>query len=270
MMIVAYFIIKTAPLLIKKAWIGVEKDKLNVFAYVFRFLLSGFYLLSNPFVLYYAIYGVTAVIGLTISPFFFAFHLLDVLVRYSILNDVIKSVTIPWKPFLLTFILYLVYDYFFALIGYYFFVDDFNGYCSSTWFCFLASFDFAFKADGGVGGWLAETSTTSLDIGRFLYDNIYNFLMLIIMLNIVAGIIIDTFGTLRDEDKNYHHDIENICFICGYDRETLDKASDVKNGFLNHIKKDHYLWNYLFYIAYIQQKKATDLTGLESYISQQV
>lgn len=30
--------------------------------------------------------------------------------------------------------------------------------------------------------------------------------------------------------------MENICFICGNDKETLEKASDIKQGFLNHIK----------------------------------
>lgn len=57
----------------------------------------------------------------------------------------------------------------------------------------------------------------------------------------LIGIIIDNFGTLREEEKEFRYDLQNICFICGNDRETLEKASEAKgmaggNGFANHIK----------------------------------
>ena len=35
------------------------------------------------------------------------------------------------------------------------------------------------------------------------------------MLNIVAGIIIDTFGSLREEEGNKLNDMVDNCFICG-------------------------------------------------------
>jgi len=47
-------------------------------------------------------------------------------------------------------------------------------------------------------------------------------------------------------------------------------VSDAKNGFYNHIKKEHYLWNYIFYIAYLKDKERTEYTGLESYIAEQI
>lgn len=67
------------------------------------------------------------------------------------------------------------------------------------------------------------------------------------------GLIIDTFGSLRDEEQEFQYDITNICFICGFDRyktfnkhqihplsrETLDKAAEVKHGrsgFEQHIE----------------------------------
>jgi len=83
--IVAYFLMKTAPLLIKKAWVGVSKDKLNIFSYVIRLIKTLFYLLSDMYVLYYFIYGFTAFIGVLVSPFFFAFHLFEVTIRYPVL-----------------------------------------------------------------------------------------------------------------------------------------------------------------------------------------
>ena len=60
---------------------------------------------------------------------------------------------------------------------------------------------------------------------RFFFDNIYYILLMIIMINIVAGIIIDTFGTLREELNKYNYDLQNYCFICGFDAETIEKSS---------------------------------------------
>jgi hypothetical protein len=51
---------------------------------------------------------------------------------------------------------------------------------------------------------------------RFLFDNLYFILLMIIMINIVSGIIIDTFGTLREELNEFNQDLANVCFICGF------------------------------------------------------
>lgn len=59
---------------------------------------------------------------------------------------------------------------------------------------------------------------------------------MIIMINIVTGIIIDTFGTLREELKDYTDDLKNICFICGHDGETIEKNSTNNKTFKGHIK----------------------------------
>jgi len=81
------------------------------------------------------------------------------------------------------------------------------------------------------------------------------------MINIVSGIIIDTFATERLFEKKIDDDTQNICFICGYTREELDMVSDKPDGFLHHIKNEHYQWNYLFYIAYLKDKEDTEFTG---------
>ena len=50
----------------------------------------------------------------------------------------------------------------------------------------------------------------------------------------------------------------------------LDKKSDNSKGFAYHIKFEHNLWNYLFYIAYVQNKEKTEYTGMESYVANQI
>lgn len=72
--------------------------------------------------------------------------------------------------------------------------------------------------------------------GRFFFDNLFNLALVIIMVSIVAGIIIDTFGSLRESDHEKHTDIHDLCFVCGNDKETFDRKSDAQGGFKQHIK----------------------------------
>ena len=47
-------------------------------------------------------------------------------------------------------------------------------------------------------------------------------IVITILLNVIFGIIIDTFGELRADHLAKKHDMENTCFVCGVDRFTLD------------------------------------------------
>ena len=38
-------------------------------------------------------------------------------------------------------------------------------------------------------------------------------------------------------------------------------------GFTSHIKSNHYMWNYLFYLAYLEWKEEGEYTGIESYVN---
>ena len=56
------------------------------------------------------------------------------------------------------------------------------------------------------------------DRGRTAFDFSFNFILVIIMINIVSGLIIDTFGALRDQDQEKNRDKKSNCFICGLKR----------------------------------------------------
>ena len=88
----------------------------------------------------------------------------------------------------------------------------------------MYTFDWTFIANGGVGGYLTGLSSDAeYDYFRFIFDNISNILLVIIMINIWSGIIIDTFGNLRDVENERNRDIEDKCFICGNLKTTFDK-----------------------------------------------
>lgn len=69
-------------------------------------------------VLYYLGYGVMAIVGTIIHPFFYSFHLTVILIRYPTLNNVVKSITEPKESLLLTLVLLLILSYLYTLVAY--------------------------------------------------------------------------------------------------------------------------------------------------------
>ena len=53
-------------------------------------------------------------------------------------------------------------------------------------------------------------------------------------------------------------------------RETFDRQANTSYGFQYHIKNDHYMWNYVYYYAYLQEKDPTEYTGIESYVKEKL
>ena len=157
--------------------------------------------------------------------------------------------------------------------------------CPDLWICFLTVFDRGFKASGGIGGWFDKSCECEdggsdceeckedktllipageVKAGRFFYDNLYNIIVIIMLLNIVQGIIIDTFVVLRLKSEADEKDKKNVCFICNIDRDSMESRTN--ESFFNHRLHDHNEWSYIFYLDYILSKNPVDYTGIESYV----
>lgn len=93
-------------------------------------------------------YGTAAVLGRFVHNFFFSFHLFEVMIRFPLLLNVVKSVWNPRKMILYTGLLLLIFMFVFTVFSYRIFYDSYNaGFCDSMWICFLSTLDSAFKYD---------------------------------------------------------------------------------------------------------------------------
>lgn len=101
---------------------------------------------------------------------------------------------------------------------------------------------------------------------RYILDLLYFLIVLIVLLNVIFGIIIDTFGDLRTKKIERQLDTTEKCFICGIDKQVFDRASETLNGFKSHIKLDHNMWNYLYFIIFVWEQDKDDDDGLEQYV----
>jgi hypothetical protein len=54
-----------------------------------------------------------------------------------------------------------------------------------------------------------------LFVARVVYDLLFFFIVIIIVLNLIFGVIIDTFADLRSEKQQKELILKDTCFICG-------------------------------------------------------
>lgn len=168
------------------------------------------------------------------NELFIAFLLFDIVWRFPMLLSVLHAVWRPRKSIMLTMFLFIICTYIFSLTAYYWFSDRFQGLCDSLLTCYSVIFDYMYKNDGGITSYFAPNGPDdfvqyygpnyTLDWGS-LWDFLYFFIIITLLFSIVSGIIIDTFGLLRDEEDEKKRNKKDFCLICSIDRGTIDKLS---------------------------------------------
>uniref|UniRef100_A0A7M4F8Y9 Inositol 1,4,5-trisphosphate receptor n=1 Tax=Crocodylus porosus TaxID=8502 RepID=A0A7M4F8Y9_CROPO len=147
-------------------------------------------------------------------------------------------------------------------------VDNFERACDTLLMCIVTVLNHGLRNGGGVGDILRKPSKDeSLFPARVIYDLLFFFIVIIIVLNLIFGVIIDTFADLRSEKQKKEEILKTTCFICGLERDKFDNKTV---SFEEHIKYEHNMWNYLYFIVLVRVKNKTDYTGPESYVAQMI
>jgi len=226
---------------------------------------------------------VFSVTGVCYTPLTYSLHCVMHMVDLSKdLQNVLLSVTTNGRALLVTAIFGAYTGYLFAIFAFLklqaHYVDDGNRRCDTLWKCTVITINGGLRS-GDVGEMLTDTEWPCEDgdygsedceghtMWVLAFEFLFCALFVIILLNIIFGIIIDTFGELREEKGNTEDDIENRCFTCGYRKEMFERLD---GGFTYHIKREHYMWHYLFFMVHLGEKDQDDYTGPESYVHAQL
>lgn len=224
---------------------------------------------------YQAFYLIVSILGLPGPELVYSLQLLDVVDRFPNLRNVVRSVTLNTKQLLMTAVVGLICLYIYTIIGFWFFDDLYFDHhksseriCTSMLQCFIITLDYGPRSAGGIGDRTVTPSYESHTRLRWWSKVVWEFLFFIVInvifMNLLLGIIIETFAALRDHKEEIDRDMSSKCYICDLERWKLDKNG---KGFLNHIKYNHHLWNYLHYLFLLKKKDPTEFNGIESYVA---
>ncbi|KAJ8245709.1 hypothetical protein GJAV_G00273650 [Gymnothorax javanicus] len=257
--------------------------------------------------LYHVTYVIVCMLGLFLHEFFYSFLLLDLVYREETLLNVIKSVTRNGRSIILTAVLALILVYLFSIVGFLFLKDDFRmdvdrlrspgalgpatcskepgddalhlsraaeedegveRVCDTLLMCIVTVLNQGLRNGGGVGDVLRKPSKDEpLFAARVVYDLLFFFIVIIIVLNLIFGVIIDTFADLRSEKQRKEEILKTTCFICGLERDKFDNKTV---SFEEHITSEHNMWHYLYFLVLVRVKDPTEYTGPESYVAQMI
>jgi hypothetical protein len=162
--------------------------------------------------------------------------------------------------------LYAMFGFFFEVNQFKIEVETDNGtvetnMCDTLVSCYILYFNHGVKSGGGVGDLLAYrfmNDDTYYYWIRYIADFVFYFTIIVLLLNMINGIIISTFATLRKDNEEKYEDITNKCFICSIPKVEFDKR---KIDFNDHTKKTH---NYITYIMYLVALKLKDESQVDS------
>jgi len=238
-----------------------------------KFLLTDLRSLYNIFAVVFSI------IGVAYSPYFFAYHIFQFSLHTKALGIVISALSMNKKTLLVMGIFILQANYLLSIFSFVFFSDKYkqdgmNNFCTTLFQCFVSNLFYGLPTQGQLVQFVEYTDYeadenvgTGNAIAWTVYNLVFYIIVSIILLNVILGIIVDTFGQLRDQRANTEEYKSNVCFICSIERETFQKKSI---DFLKHIEDDHNKWHYLYFFAYLKERvsngQKNQLNELEIYV----
>uniref|UniRef100_A0A673N6Q6 Inositol 1,4,5-trisphosphate receptor n=1 Tax=Sinocyclocheilus rhinocerous TaxID=307959 RepID=A0A673N6Q6_9TELE len=252
--------------------------------------------IMDVFFLLHVSYVIVCMLGLFVHEFFYSILLFDLVRREETLLNVMRSVTKNGRSIFLTAALAIILVYLFSIVGFLFFKDDFlmqvdrlpmtrecclyicvcvfisveeededgtERVCDTLLMCIITVLNHGLRNGGGIADVLRKLSKEVNGISSIL-------LFLIFLLTIPhrfsmgfrSGEFADSVGSFFEEPF-----IFIICSSSGLERDKFDNKTV---SFEEHIKSEHSMWHYLYFLVLVKVKDPTEYTGPESYVAQMI
>ena len=220
--------------------------------------------------IYYIISILFLILGIALHPFFNCIILLEFVNRIQLMQTILKAMYKPIKNILITLLMFIILEYLFSFFAVSNFETHFPHESDTSNFLktFMRMMDQTFKQDGGIGTYLDKsldenyvpyTGPAYFNV-RFFFDLLFFLVILLLIFQMFLSIIIDYFNETRENSENFEDELETTCIVCGIDREEIEKInSNDKNAFDKHITYYHNVFNYIYYLMYLQSSSMRDV-----------
>jgi len=185
------------------------------------------------------------------------------------IRNVVKAVYIPIKSLRLTFALAIIVIYTFTIIGFNKFPNQIDAEnCNTMLACFLSVLHNGFLQGAGILFSEEEPLDYSTADGssKMWFDLLFWVIVTVCIVNMVFGIMIDTFASLRENEEARIDLIQNHCFICSIHRGDFP-SQDV---FTKHRETEHAIMEYAYFITYVECSKPNERNGYQSYVHDKI
>ncbi|XP_078311676.1 inositol 1,4,5-trisphosphate-gated calcium channel ITPR2-like [Crassostrea virginica] len=226
----------------------------------------------NVYTIYYFLFFAFSILGTLYYGYFFSFHLLHLAELNQLLKRVRQAVTTNGKSLLMVALLGLAIFLCYSLVAFAFlrevyFLESAGRHCRTVYQCFITMIHHGF-VDTPYTTFEGMMNSNYDDVIELtIFDVTFFILITTIGLNIIFGIIVDTFSQLRDAKWEIDKDMMNNCFICSRESYDFERHG---GGFEKHVKTEHYQWAYLFFFIHLTETRPNDFSALELYVYNQL
>lgn len=217
---------------------------------------------------YYVTFVVMSAAGTVFHGYFFAFHLLNVVNNNHLLKGVIKAVTKNGWSLLWVAILGFILIYIYSLVSFAFMRSLFNQkqemFCDTLFQCTITIVRHGLIGDLFQKLTMHKSEATFVTFAVLSIFHLSFFVMIsTIGLNIIFGIIVDTFSELRDLKWQTESDMRDMCLICNRSSHDFEHYG---SGFVKHVTHEHNMWAYVFFFIHLDDTKPNDYGAIEHYV----
>ena len=210
--------------------------------------------------------------------YLFSIQLLIVINISTTLQNITRAVYLKYKQLLVSIAFLIISIYIFSVIAFYFLSKDYihelegniENTCGSLMYCFLTHMNFGLRTDGGIGEFISKVSfldEPAYFIGMFFFQLLFFIIIILIILAIIGGTIIDIFAELLEKEQKDKNDMNNICFICNGERNSIEKKGE---NFQEHTTKVHNIWTYVDYLIGLKFVDPQETNAINSFVIEKV
>jgi len=202
------------------------------------------------------------------NVFYYSLLPMAVVFRFESMISVVQALVVSFKTMLrLAFLACLVISVF----AFHNFLEAqesmVEGECTNVRTCWLYTFYRGLTHGDGIGDYLGRDDL--VEVPRVLWDVLFFIVFTVIMFNLIAAVIIDNFGALRDDQMQREDLRKNYCLLSGLSRPELDlaalRAGKPSRGF-DYYSGSHGPQNtraYMAWIFHLLLKDRSKMTGPE-------
>ena len=223
------------------------------------------YFIGRSETIYYSFLLLSVIAAIFHNRLWIVINLVEILRLSKLMQYVTRAFTENINQVAVTVLLAAVLLYMFTAVGYstdsirnnYYFDDAGDNTCDSLQSCFRLHLDY-----GMLQAMFWHYPGYIASVEGEIFNFAFTFIMQIVIPGLISGIIIDTFSEMRGNKQAVEEDVANTCFICNVDREDFES---VNVSFDHHVKEDHNMWKYLWFMIYLEELDPTEFDGIQQF-----